>query len=106
MTASLASMSFITQKDFKSKESSLKHKEEKLKLLKKNHAEDLQGKHLDQIEDLTKDIEMCKSQVGGQEVVGKLLVEETKYKLTWVVYMRYIYTLQPWFIYCVSVMHF
>ena len=36
---------------------------------------------------------MCKSQVGGQEVVGKLLVEETKYKLTWVVYMRYIYTL-------------
>ena len=74
MTASLASMSFITEKDFKSKES----KEEELKLLKKNHTEDLQAKHLDQIEDLTKDIQMCKSQVGGQEVVGKLLMEETK----------------------------
>jgi len=76
MTASLASMSFIAEKDFKSKESSLEHKEEELKLLKKNHAEDLQGKHLDQIEDLTKDIEMRKSQIGGQEVAGKLLVEE------------------------------
>ncbi|XP_065887093.1 uncharacterized protein [Dysidea avara] len=73
----------VLQSDLKSKEESLKRKDDELNLLKKEHADELNQLRVQysrQIDDLTKDVEMYKSQHIGKEDISKLLVEEAHYK--------------------------
>ena len=69
------------EKVIKSKEDSLKQRDEELQLQKKEHADELNKLHTQytrEIEDLRKDNEMYKSQTGQGEV-SMLLEEDTQY---------------------------
>ncbi|XP_065887110.1 probable serine/threonine-protein kinase kinX isoform X2 [Dysidea avara] len=71
------------EKDLNSKEGSLKQKNEELQLQKKEHADKLNKLHAQyaqEIEDLRKDNEMCKSQTADQGELSRLLEAEGHFK--------------------------
>ena len=68
-------------KDLKSREESLKRKDEEIQLLKKEHADEISKLHVQYartIEHLNKDMEMYKTQAGQREL-NTLLQENTQY---------------------------